>query len=198
MTHRIGLCADSAETISRLETELGEGLDAVEFAEVPAEAPAWEGYDCVVAWVDEGATQEQLHQLAIRADDTRLLLIVDRDDCAEAVRAVHCGAHDFVSRPYRKRELVAALSLALDPDADEAPSGADVDALRERFAGLSEREREVVDMMMQGNCNETIAERLDLAPKTVAIHIANVRQKMDAPSLGTLARQISSIQHSPA
>lgn len=196
MTHRVGLYTQAEDVHDRLLAELTDGLDDVEITTVPDPAPSWDGFDCVVAWVDNGASHEQLHQLAVRADATRLFLIVDRDDSAEAVRAVHCGAHDFIARPYRKHELVAALALALDPSAEAEDDETTIETLRERFAELSAREREVVDLMMQGNCNDSIAEQLDLAPKTIAIHIANVSQKMGAPTLARLARQISAVQHS--
>ena len=114
-----------------------------------------------------------------------LLFITGHGDVSMAVSAVKNGAWDFVEKPFQNNVLVdkveAALAAAQSADAQQAQR------LREALAQLSEREREVLDQVLAGHYNKTIADHLGITPRTVEFHRANVFAKMGVASAVELA-----------
>ena len=155
-----------------------------------SDAPAQVG--CLIADIrlpgmDGLALQEEL----VRRD-TRLQVIVVTGfgDVPLAVRAMKSGAIDFLEKPYDEKVLLAAVRRALD--AAKAASQA-ADAAHEvetRFASLTERERQVLDLLAAGRPNKVIAYELDISPRTVEIHRARVMEKMGARNLAELVRMV--------
>jgi len=103
-----------------------------------------------------------------------------------AVEAMKAGALDFIEKPFDDEVLIEAVKNAaatLDRAAD-----ADLTAIRARFAELTDREREVMAGVVAGLPNKTIAYDLQISPRTVEVHRANVMTKMAARSLPELVR----------
>lgn len=173
------------------------GVDA-DLRVLPVDREALTGVDAdlLIAWVAEGATHETLRALVRDAADRPLILLVDREDASEGVRAVHCGAADFVLRPFRKRDLQEAVDRALGRGGDGGP--VDADGARQAFDALTTREREVLALMLDGQCNQSIADALGIAPKTVAIHVSRVLDKTGCRTLATLARTARLLERVPA
>ncbi|MFN7056684.1 response regulator transcription factor [Hyphomonas sp.] len=117
-----------------------------------------------------------------------VIVLTGHGDVGVAVRAMKAGAVDFVEKPYAKETLVGALTRAFERL--EARRREDVlsDEARGLIERLTPREREVLLGLVDGQTNKAIAETLDISPRTVEIHRANVMEKMGASSLSTVLR----------
>jgi len=115
-----------------------------------------------------------------------LVIMTGHADVALAVEAMKIGAVDFIEKPFPDEVLLTAIRSALARQPNLAVS--DVDQVRTRLASLTAREREVLDGLLAGHPNKTIAYDLGLSPRTVEVHRANVMTKMGASSLSELVR----------
>ncbi|HBZ70204.1 MAG TPA: DNA-binding response regulator [Deltaproteobacteria bacterium] len=104
------------------------------------------------------------------------------------VRAMKAGAVEFLTKPYRSRDLLAAIRGAVDRDRAWHRARLEVEALRERHARLTPREREVLAHVVAGSPNKQIAGQLATAERTIKFHRAHIMKKMQAESLAELVR----------
>jgi two-component system response regulator FixJ len=138
---------------------------------------------------------ELLQALRERGATVPIIVITGHGDIALAVEAMKAGARDFLEKPYRDDALVAAVRTALsETRRDGEAGGSDARAAAERssacqrFTGLSPREREVLDGLVAGSSNKTIARQLGISPRTVEVYRANLMTKTQATSLSHLVR----------
>ena len=117
-----------------------------------------------------------------------VIVITGHADVPLAVEAMKLGAVDFLEKPFDEDSLLAAVRSALDRHSNEDNRDARRAEVRERLASLSARERQVLDGLVAGNPNKTIAFDLGISPRTVEIYRANVMTKMQAGSLSDLVR----------
>jgi two-component system response regulator FixJ len=118
-----------------------------------------------------------------------IVVITGHGDVPMAVRAMRAGAIDFVEKPFSEETILESVRLALS-HVGRLQSGlqsADPATL-ERLSHLSPREREVLEGLVAGLPNKTIAYDLKISPRTVEIHRARVMDKMQARSLSELVR----------
>lgn len=117
-----------------------------------------------------------------------VVIITGHGDVPLAVRAMKSGAVDFVEKPFTEDVILRAAENAVRSveTRGKRPSG-DEDVAR-RVAQLTAREREVLDGLVAGLPNKTIAYDLGISPRTVEIHRARVMEKMQARSLSELVR----------
>ena len=123
-------------------------------------------------------------------DDAGLpaVLMTAFGDIPMTVRAMKAGAVDFLEKPFRDADLLAAIGTAIRRDATAAAERRELDDLTRRHADLSEREREVMALVAAGLMNKQIAGRLGLSVATVKIHRGAAMRKMAATSLAELVR----------
>ncbi|MFO1144243.1 MAG: response regulator [Amaricoccus sp.] len=115
-----------------------------------------------------------------------VVVLTGHADVPMAVRAIRAGAADFVEKPFTAARLLDSIRGAI---ARSAPVTGTADtALRERFADLTPRERQVMEQMVIGLPNKLIAHRLGMSPRTVEIHRGRVMAKTGATSLSHLVR----------
>lgn len=114
-----------------------------------------------------------------------VIVMTGHADVPLAVEAMKCGAVDFIEKPFSDDVLLVAIQSALA--SNSSPAG-DLDQVRARIASLTPREKEVLDGLLAGHPNKTIAFDLGLSPRTVEVHRANVMTKMAASSLSELVR----------
>ena len=100
------------------------------------------------------------------------------------------GAVDFIQKPFDYRQAVAVVRRALERDALERERRAKREQLAERLAALTERERGVLQRIIEGKANKVIAAELDISVKTVEAHRAKVMEKMAADSVAELVQRI--------
>lgn len=126
----------------------------------------------------------RLNDLPVRIPS---IVISGHGDVPMAVDAMKAGALDFIEKPFEDEVLIEAIRRAA-AELVQVSNGTDVEAVRARFALLTEREREVLAGVVAGLPNKTIAYDLDISPRTVEVHRANVMTKMEARSLPELVR----------
>ncbi|HWU54376.1 MAG TPA: response regulator FixJ [Rhizomicrobium sp.] len=121
-----------------------------------------------------------------------VVILTGHADVALAVEAMKAGATDFIEKPFSDDVLLAAIRSALARRLGSL-SPNDASQIRARLASLTQREREVLDGLLAGHPNKTIAYDLGLSPRTVEIHRANVMTKMAASSISELVRMTLSV-----
>ena len=120
--------------------------------------------------------------------DIPVIVITGHGDISLAVEAMKLGAVDFLEKPFDDDQLLTALKATLSRDADMAERKAELSEINDKLAALSNRERQVLDGLVAGNANKTIAFDLGISPRTVEIYRANLMTKMAANSLSDLVR----------
>jgi len=117
-----------------------------------------------------------------------VIVITGHADVPLAVEAMKGGAADFIEKPFDDEVLLAAVRSALDRMQESGKRDAERTHVNERLAALSNRERQVLEGLVAGHPNKTIAFDLGISPRTVEIYRANVMTKMQAASLSELVR----------
>lgn len=121
-----------------------------------------------------------------------IVFLTGHADVPMAVRALKQGAYDFIEKPLDSQRLVLAVMNALRFDAEQRSRNRRLRVeenngdVAERLAALSEREREVLDQVLQGRQTRDIAEALAISVKTVEFHRARIRDKLGVASLAEL------------
>lgn len=117
-----------------------------------------------------------------------VIVLTGHADVPVAIRAMKLGAYDFLEKPYSDRELLECVknALALGREIDHA----ELEKARAAAAidSLTEREAEVMHLVVEGNTNKAIAARLGISEKTVEVHRSRVMDKTAARSLSELVR----------
>jgi two-component system response regulator FixJ len=118
-----------------------------------------------------------------------LVVITGHGDVSLAVRAMKAGAVDFIEKPFTVEVILDSVAVGLDRLLIAGPQADDLAATAAaRLAELSPREREVLEGLLSGLPNKSIAYDLGISPRTVEIHRARVMEKMHARSLSELIR----------
>jgi RNA polymerase sigma factor (sigma-70 family) len=130
--------------------------------------------------------QERL--AARRGYHVPIIFITGHGDVQMAVRAVQAGAFDFVEKPFNDQDLLDRIQRAIAHDAGQRGKEAQRSQLKALFASLTPREREVLDLVVEGLSNKAIANALGLSAKTVEVHRAKVMEKLHARSLSDLVK----------
>lgn len=117
-----------------------------------------------------------------------VIVVTGHGDVQLAVEAMKSGAVDFLEKPFDDERVLEAVRLALDNRPAQAARTPEQNAVAERLASLSQRERQVLDRLVAGQPNKTIAYELGISPRTVEVYRANVMTKMQANSLSELVR----------
>jgi two-component system response regulator FixJ len=121
------------------------------------------------------------------------VVITGHGDVPMAVAAMKAGAVDFIEKPFEDEVIVEAIRKATSRLGDSETSIEDVGVLRIRLEQLSERERQVMALVVSGLPNKTIGYNLSISPRTVEVHRANIMSKMQARSLPELVRMAISL-----
>ena len=122
-----------------------------------------------------------------------IIFITAHGDVPMTSRAMKAGAIEFLMKPFQKDELLAAVRLGLDRDRVRREHDSELSVLKAKVAQLSQREREVMDLVVTGLINKEIGARLGLSEVTVKIHRSRMMQKMEATSLAELVRMADKI-----
>ena len=120
------------------------------------------------------------------------IVITGHADVPMAVEAMKAGAVDFIEKPFEDTVLLEALDRAIAELDRLGRTQGDAAEVRARVDNLTEREKQIMHAIVAGLPNKTIAYDLDISPRTVEVHRANVMSKMGARSLPELVRMVLS------
>ena len=129
--------------------------------------------------------QEELARAGVRVP---IIFITGHGDIPMSVRAIKAGAIEFLSKPFREQELLDAIHAGIERDRAQRRVAAAVADLEQRFATLTERERQIMPLVIAGQASKRIASELGVAEATVKVHRAQIMHKMGAKSLPELVR----------
>lgn len=132
-------------------------------------------------------------ELVRRKAGLPVIIVTGHGDVPLAVRAMKAGAIDFLEKPYDETELLESIQRALNEAQHAHERAATIQAAEERMATLTERERQVMELLAAGRPNKVIAYELDTSPRTIEIHRARVMEKMQAKSLADLVRMVVAV-----
>ncbi|MCP4040707.1 MAG: response regulator transcription factor [Gammaproteobacteria bacterium] len=133
------------------------------------------------------ALQERLTELRITLP---IIFITGHADIATSVRAMKRQAFDFIEKPFNDQDLLDRIQEAIEHDARSRRKHRDITELTHRVSLLTAREREILEMIVEGNANKVIAIELAISPKTVEFHRKRIMKKMKASSLPALVRMV--------
>jgi FixJ family two-component response regulator len=117
-----------------------------------------------------------------------IIFITGHGDIPMSVRAMKAGAIEFLAKPFNDQEMLDAIHAAIERDRERRREGRLVAELRDRYAFLTERERQIMMLVVIGQANKQIAAQLNLSEMTVKVHRGQVMRKMQARSLPELVR----------
>ncbi len=140
--------------------------------------------------LDGLALQRRLTEVGVTLP---VIVMTGHADVPIAVAALKAGALDFLEKPFDDDRLLGAVRTALTASRDARRHAAAAARIAARLASLTPREREVLDLLVAGNPNKTIAHDLGASPRTVEVHRARVMDKMGARSLAELVRMVVAV-----
>jgi len=117
-----------------------------------------------------------------------VIFITGHGDIPMSVRAMKAGAVEFLTKPFHDQELLDAIHTAITRDKERRRGALIAVELQERYAALTERERQIMAFVVIGRANKQIAAELNLSEMTVKVHRGQVMRKMKAGSLPELVR----------
>lgn len=129
--------------------------------------------------------QQEMARLNIRVP---VVFITAHGDIPMSVKAMKAGALEFLTKPFREQDLLDAISLGLGRDRERRKTAALVDDLKRRYAGLTDGERDVMELVVSGLLNKQVAAQLGLSEVTVKVRRGALMRKMDADSLAALVK----------
>jgi FixJ family two-component response regulator len=136
-------------------------------------------------------------ELAAANRELPIIFITGHGDIPMTVQAMKGGAIEFLTKPFRDQDLLDAINIGLSRDRASRDNKKALAALRERFASLSPRERDIVLQVVRGRLSKQIAGDLGIAEATVKVHRSRAMRKMKARSLPELGRMADKLKLLP-
>jgi FixJ family two-component response regulator len=127
-------------------------------------------------------------RIAVERADIPIIFITGHGDVPKSVQAMKAGAVEFLTKPFNDEELLTATRQALERSRLALARVTEVQELRERYASLTPREREVMALVVSGLLNKQVGYELGISESTVKAHRGQVMQKMRANSVADLVK----------
>ena len=137
-------------------------------------------------------------RIAVERAEMPIIFITGYGDVPKTVQAMKAGAVEFLTKPFNDEVLLAAIRQALERSRLALAQEADMRALRDRYASLTVRDREVMTLVVSGLLNKQVGGELGISEITVKAHRGKVMEKMKAGSLADLVRMAGRLHPSPA
>jgi two-component system, LuxR family, response regulator FixJ len=133
-------------------------------------------------------------ELRRRAVAFPIILITGHGEVAMAVAAIKAGALDFIEKPFDEQHLLSVIEEAIKETGRKLADSEEISAIDARIRELSDRQREVMQLAVQGYSNKEIAARLGISPRTVETYRAWVMQRTGARNLADLIRMVMRLE----
>jgi FixJ family two-component response regulator len=137
-------------------------------------------------------------RVAVERTAMPVIFISGYGDVPMTVQAMKAGAVEFLTKPFSEEALLSAIRAALERSRVALGREAEIRSLRDRYASLSRRERQVMGLVVSGLLNKQSGGELGISEITVKAHRGKVMQKMKADSLADLVRIAAKLQSAPA
>jgi len=137
-------------------------------------------------------------RIAIERTDMPIIFITGSGDVPKSVQAMKAGAVEFLTKPFNAEVLLTAIPQALERSRLALTQDAEIRELRDCYASLTPREREVMGLVVSGLLNKQVGAELGISEITVKAHRGQVMQKMKANSVADLVKMAERLQHSAA
>jgi FixJ family two-component response regulator len=124
-----------------------------------------------------------------------IIFVTGHGDVPMAVEAMQHGAVDFIQKPYREQDLLDKINMAIALDESNREALEHRHKIIEKLSTLTPREKEVMEMMVNGKANKVIAIDLGISQRTVEIHRARVMEKMATNSLAHLVKMVVAVEN---
>ena len=156
--------------------------------------PDWRG--CIVLDIRmQGMSGlECFDTLLARGCQLPVIFITGHGDVPMAVSALKKGAFHFIEKPFNDHDLVDLVEKALAADRDRQRVAASRETIEARLATLTQREREVMELILEGKYNKVIADKLSISMRTVEAHRSRIFDKMDVRSAVELAQLLTALR----
>ena len=125
--------------------------------------------------------------------DLPIIIITGHADVPMAVHAMREGAFDFIEKPFNNQLLLDRVHAAINRSREIHQEKAGAKELENQLAMLTQREREVLNLVISGDTNKSIAHKLDITIKTVEVHRGNMMRKMNASSIADLMSKMQPV-----
>ena len=135
-------------------------------------------------------------QLNVQGCILPIIFVTGHGDVPMAVEAMQHGAVDFIQKPYREQDLLDKINMALALDETNREALEQRHKIIEKLASLTPREKQVMEMMVDGKANKVIAIDLGISQRTVEIHRSRVMEKMATNSLAHLVKMVVAVEKS--
>jgi len=129
--------------------------------------------------------------------DLPIIFITGHGDIPMSVQAMKGGAIEFLMKPFRDQDLLDAIRVGLSRDRARRENEKTLAALRQRFASLSPREREIMIQVARGRLSKQIAGDMGITETTVKVHRSRAMRKMNVRSLPELGRMVDKLKLVP-
>jgi two-component system response regulator FixJ len=133
---------------------------------------------------------ELQQELNLRGAVIPVIFMSGHADIPMAVEAMQHGAFDFLQKPFRDQDLLDRIQRAIVKDGERRVALGERARIKGHLESLTDREREVLELLTKGKQNKQIAQDLGVSPRTIEIHRARVMEKMDAHSIAELVRMM--------
>jgi FixJ family two-component response regulator len=137
---------------------------------------------------------ELLEKLAAHGHQLRVIVITGHGDVPLAVRAMKQGAFDFLQKTFSPQHLLDRVYAALESIRESTEKSRQLDDLRSTFDALTNREREVLELVVAGSPSKVIGTKLGISSKTVEIHRASIMRKLDVRNIAELVQRWLALQ----
>ncbi len=172
----------------------GHAVSSHRSAEAFLEAWGGGGRGCLVLDVRMPGMSglELAEELAARGAGLPVIFITGHGDVPMAVSALKKGAVDFLEKPFADRELLGLVEKCLELERSQRRARERGQEVHRRLESLTQREHEVMELVVAGRLNKQIADELGISMKTVEVHRARVMEKMAAGSVAELVQDVLS------
>lgn len=133
-------------------------------------------------------------RIAVDRTDMPIIFITGHGDVPMSVGAMKAGAVEFLTKPFHDEVLLSAIRQALERSRIALAQAAEVQEIREHYASLTPRERDVMALVVSGLLNKQVAGELGITESTVKAHRGQVMQKMKANSVADLVKMTEKLQ----